>query len=297
MQNYIVDENVVEKIKEIIDNIPNDLTTLEKIRWIYMKLGQIFSYDFRIISNPEIAKNTVDMSKNYISKYETCVQISYILNNILNKIDGCKCEIVDREIEIRGHRGKEHKANAVTLETGEKFLLDLTLDLYLIQSGCQTKEFGLTTDKYSTYDIISLFECKNMDKKLGFNTNYLDYEIDDLKKEIYNKPITEQIKCVNEFLKKIKFTGYHEMKRFIDKIIFEVLKVDYKEYNLKYVKDNFIKLYTCFKITEGNETYFCLFNDKNELNIVEKEEIQEMLDSGWVTKSESLIDEINNKVL
>ena len=296
MQNFIEDVNVSQEIKKIIENIPKDLTVLEKIRWIYIRLGKIFSYDFRIISNPEISKNTVDLSNNFISKYETCVQISYILNNILNNVDGCKCDIIDREIDIRGHNGKNHKANVVTLDTGEKFLLDLTLDLYLIQSGCQTKEFGFTTDKYGTYDIISLFECKNLDKKLGFNINYLDKEIEELKGKIYNKSLPEQIQVVNEFLKKIEFSGYHEMKRFIDKILFEVLKVSYKEYNLKYVLSDSMKLYTCFKILNNNESIFCLFNDNNELNIVERVEIIKMLDEGWTTKSESLVDELNRKI-
>lgn len=296
MYNYMEDVNVLEKIIEIKNNIPENIETLEKIRWVYMMLGQVFSYDFRITANPEIAKQTVDFSKNYISKYQTCVQISEILNRILNTIPGCKSEIIDRKIEIRGHDGKNHKANAVTLETGEKYLLDLTLDLYLIQSGCQTKEFGYTTDKYSTYDIISRFECKNIDKKLGFNINYLDSELEKLDNAIAGKTMNEKIKYINEFLKNIHFAGYHEKKTFVDKLIFLILKVNYKEYNLKHIKNGAIKLYTCFKLEDDTGEYFCMFNDDNKLEIVEKNVINDMINNGWITKSETLLEELNKKV-
>ena len=144
-----------------------------------------------------------------------------------------------------------------------------------------------------------------MDKKLGFSIDYLDYEIDNFRKKIYSKPVTEQLKLLNEFLHDVKndftrnigFAGYHEMKRFIDKMLFEVLNVNYKEYNLKYIKDDSMKLYTCFKIEDGSDSYFCLFDDNGQLNLVDKNVILEMLNNGWVTKSESLIEDINNKVI
>ena len=52
-----------------------------------------------------------------------------------------------------------------------KYILDLTLDLYLIQSGCQTKSFAYETDSLNTYEIIPSTDIVNIDEKLGLIDN------------------------------------------------------------------------------------------------------------------------------
>ena len=45
----INDNDVTSKINLILANIPDNFTDIEKLRWVYLKLGQVFCYDFRLI--------------------------------------------------------------------------------------------------------------------------------------------------------------------------------------------------------------------------------------------------------
>ena len=49
-------------------------------------------------------------------------------NNVDRNITG---KVITRRGNQRGNYDVEHQANEITLSTGEKFILDLTLDLYL----------------------------------------------------------------------------------------------------------------------------------------------------------------------
>ena len=167
-------ENIVGELNLLLLNIPNNLSLIEKIRWLYIKVGKLFSYDYRIANDSNVAFKEIDFYNNYVSNYQTCLQISYLFNMMLNYIDpGIKANVIERKMDIRGRYEVEHQANEVILPSGEKYILDLTLDLYLIQSGCQTKHFDYETDASGEYDIIPLCDIKDMDKNdptLTFNT-------------------------------------------------------------------------------------------------------------------------------
>ena len=152
----------------------DNLTLLEKVRWIYIKAGELFSYDYTILDGDSVPR--VDLKEGYINSYQTCFGVSEILSMLLNHIDpGIKCNVIEREGVNRGRFEEKHRANEVIIGN-EKYILDLTLDLYLIQSGCQTKEFGFSSSPDVDYDIISLNECREMDEKMGLlkNGEYTD---------------------------------------------------------------------------------------------------------------------------
>lgn len=44
----INDSNIVSDINLILFNIPENVPTLDKVRWLYIKLGELFSYDYRV---------------------------------------------------------------------------------------------------------------------------------------------------------------------------------------------------------------------------------------------------------
>ena len=98
----IIGENIINELNLILFNVPQDINLLEKIRWLYIKTGEIFSYDYRISNNIDYATTKLDFSKNYINRYQTCTQISYIFNLMLNYIDGCDSKVIERKTETRG---------------------------------------------------------------------------------------------------------------------------------------------------------------------------------------------------
>ena len=48
-------ENVVGELNLLLLNIPDNLSLIEKIRWLYIKVGKLFSYDYRIANDSKVA--------------------------------------------------------------------------------------------------------------------------------------------------------------------------------------------------------------------------------------------------
>ena len=307
ISNNIGDNNILNDLNLILLNVPENVETLEKIRWIYIKCGELFSYDYRVAYDINYGKKEIDFSKDYIDRYQTCSQISYILNIMFNNIEGCTSRIIERKADFRGANRLEHVANEITLSTGEKYIMDLTLDLYLIQSGCQTKQFGFTTDSEGTHDIIPISKCKKMDTNLNLikNNEYTDSKIESLKNELdsFDYSIMSDKEIIEYKIKKIipiipKFYGYHESKQFIDKLFSELLHSNYKEYNLSTLdSNNNTKILTCFNIDCNSEPLWYLYDEKLGLIKTNKETLNYMLNSGWETRSQTLKEELYHKKL
>ena len=284
-------------------NDNDEYTTLEKLRWLYIKFGNLFSYDLRVLKNKEeLAKTRLTFETSEIDRYQTCVQIADIMNVIYDNVKGCHSEVITRDnINDQGD-GIKHVANAVELDTGEKIILDLTLDLYLIQSGCQTKEFGFTTDATNQYDIITLRECREMDEKLYLipDNGYTDEKIFHAK-NILNSMITKDMDSLYLFKLYIKvvqklnksFVGPHESKMFISELIGELLirqknfKCSCKEFNLAYNGDD-----ECYKFVVDENTMWYTYSGSSGLMECSANFIISMLKGAWTTNSKSLIDEL-----
>lgn len=298
----VKNDNIVSDINLILFNIPENVSTLEKVRWIYIKLGELFSYDYTVVSKPKEALKELTFEDNYISPYQTCIQISQILNIILNSLGPeCKSKIVDTQDSVRGINNSTHKANSVEFSNGEKYLLDLTLDLYLIQSGCQTKHFGFTTPN-GEYDILPLLECERIDKSFGIIKygEYTDKKINDMKSRLnsidYSSMTEDEI--LNYKLSMLntlvpKFRGSHEGKMYLNKLFIEVLKSRFKEYHLTLQRESIDELATIYKFIDTDPWY--LYTPNLGLFRTSKENIKSMLNSGWISKSNSLFDDLENK--
>ena len=91
----INDSNIVSDINLILFNIPENVPTLDKVRWLYIKLGELFSYDYRVASFPEEVSKKLTFEDNYIGSFQTCVQISQIMDIVLNSLGGeCKSKTI-----------------------------------------------------------------------------------------------------------------------------------------------------------------------------------------------------------
>jgi len=293
-------ENIVGDLNIILLNVPKNFSLIEKIRWVYKKAGMLFSYDYRVGDDISYATKDIDFEKNYVSRYQTCLQISYLFDLMLKQIDHrLETRIIKRKVDNRGHfNDLEHQANEVTLPTGEKYIFDLTLDLYLIQSGCQTKHFGFETDSLSTYDIISLNELKEIDQRLGLkDIEYRDDIIKRVSDEIKGLSIGKtdeeildiKINKINSLI--IQFNGYFEAKQYINKLFIDILKLPYKEFNLTYNHNDDLEMITCFQI--NNDKWY-IYSNKLGLVSTSLDNINNMIKHGWGTKSNTLTELLDN---
>ncbi len=292
------DENIVGDLNLLLYNIPQGIPTIEKVRWLYMKTGQLFSYDYRVAENVEITKQTPDFKNNFINRYQTCVQISYIFNIMLNFIPGVEAKVIKRRLDFRGHNnlGLNHMANEIIID-GKKYLLDLTLDLYLIQSGFQTQHFGYETNANNDYEIIPLPDCKKMDEKLGIlNPNgYKDEKEEEIIQILLRKDysgmsgkeiIDYKLQYFSELLP--QFRGHHEGKQLINKLIREIINTRYKEFNMTYENGNNDQIITCFVIANQGEETWIIYSNTSGILQTSRETIDRMLANGWKTKSNTL---------
>lgn len=293
-------ENVISELNSIMLSIPKDADLLEKIRYVYIKTGEVFSYDYYYLENQEEYK--VRFEDDYIDRYSTCSEISQVLALMISNIDreNIKCEVINRpKTIIREGEENTHIANLVTLSTGEKFILDLTLDLHLIQSGCRTMEFGYTT-MFGDEDIISLRECEKIDRKLGLIKfgEYTDEKINRISKELMNIDFSdmsfeEEIKTKIEYLNSlmVNFRSLHEGKNYIKTLFSRLLKCNYKEFNLR-GNNEMIGVY----LIPGHygEQVWYVYTLNKPLTKTSPEEIFNMLHNGWNSKSVSLDDVIED---
>lgn len=310
------DEDVLSDIKLLKENIPKELTPLEKVRWLYINIGKLFSYDYRVANDPKYGYGKKINTNEFINRYQTCVQISEILNKVFNgelddedfPIEGVESKTIKRILmESRGQYGEDHVANEVIVDSTEgkiRLMLDLTLDLYLIQSDCYTKHFGYEDDG-TGYDIISKVEDIEMDKKLGFvmdENDYTDTRINNAKELIkeYSKTfgsskdfVEYKVKLINQLTK--KFVGYNEGKLYLDMLLKKLLKEYYKEFNLYYNKEGEVNLKTVYAIISDDYEKWIMYSNRLGLVSTSQESLRNMLEGDWQTNSSSLLELVKNE--
>lgn len=300
-------EDVLDDVSLLVYNIPEELTPLEKVRWVYCQLGKLFSYDYRVAKDVNYGTSKKFVPSQFIGRYQTCIQISEVVSIIMNSIDGVKCRIIERIIpDLRFTYADHHVANEVVLYDGDKelkLLLDLTLDLYLIQSDCMTRHFGYEDDGTGTYDIIPLTDIREIDKRAGLVTEdgYTDDRINEVRNFIDVPDISDKerieyrLSLVNKFVK--RFNGYHEGKQYINMLLREILQLPYREYNLYYNEDNGINLKTVYRITSGDVEKWIVYSNRSGVISTSKEKLNEILNHGWNTNSKSLPETVKPKQL
>ena len=305
IMNKKISNNIIPSINFIMSSIPEDTTELEKIRYIYINLGKLFSYDYRIINDESVVEEPIDYLNNELDRYKTCYQITEILVILINGLlPSVKAKIVKRTIPGRKFKF-EHVACEVLLSDGTKLLLDLTLDLANIQAGLKTKEFGFSDNIEGDYDIISLLECKKMDKKLGFIVDkYTDDYIEEFNNEIRkedhsNKTMSE---FVNYKINKAKevlfkdFKGTHEAVRYIYNLLYKILLPEelrsLKQYNLTYSNSNDVNLMAIYSFDELGLYYS--YSSELGFNRISNKAIKNLLKNGWKTNSQSIYNIFGN---
>ena len=310
--------NLVGELNLILLNIPENLSPLERAWLIYNKAGHVFRYDYRIASNIELAKKEIDFLTNNIDYFQTCTQISYLLNLMLNNIEGLESRVIKRNIQLRGNFCNKVDHVAVELKdksSGKEYILDLTLDLYEIQSGMMCEHFGCSeyaniihTNTDKKYDLLSLQERIKLDNKTKINLSgiYTNNRIDECKKKVIEKYTTDfdtdifeyGIEQIKQIIYSHNFKGHQEGSLFIKRLFHEILSrvgINYKEFNLIYLNNE--QIVTLFYFDNSLDGTFLLYSTDNGIIETKKENIKNMLSYGWSTRSNSLDDLLNSKTI
>lgn len=158
----------ISKNKEYVEK--NNFTELEKIRYVYLDLGQRLSFNLNFsFGNREKQKEIYNRAKsnNFVEEdfknnNGICNSMSYMLEKILTEL-GVNIRTVTAPLD---ERYCAHTYNVVTSQDGEEYIIDLQEDLENIQSHSFTKNFGRSTEK-DKLPPITRMDIEKVDKKLG----------------------------------------------------------------------------------------------------------------------------------
>ena len=160
------------QLKKIIEQMPKDLSDIEKARYIYIELGKRISYnlnysyatDYRYIMDTYTDFYTVyGVDNKYDNKiFLICTQASQLLSELLN-MAGVRNRVVGYDPNT------EHHVDVVIEVDGKEYLLNLIQDAAYIQKGFRTRYFATQPeDKDSPkYDTIPPDELDRIDKNGG----------------------------------------------------------------------------------------------------------------------------------
>ena len=296
------DENIVGPLHYVIDTIPTNLTPLEKLRYVYISLGHLFSYDYRVIDDIRYATDKVIDMDNCVGRYQTCIQISEIMAKVLNEIDGVEAKVIERKLpNVREEYGQNHVANEVRIKNEdseyETYLFELTLDLYLIQAGCRTLHFGYESGPNGNYDIIPQVDTDDIDSRINLLSDelYTDDIIKIIKDNIsrYDMISTSSKELVDNRIKNMlplvkTFPGYYEGKQYINMIFKELLQIKYKEFNLYSRNEEITNFKTVFLLDNGDYQKWIMYSNNIGLIATDENTVRNMLETDWETNSGTL---------
>lgn len=220
----------IEQIKEYKKQNPN-ITEEKLIRYVYLDLGQRFSFDLNFsFGNTKTRKSIYDSGKTEKDLNEAmesniviCKSVSYIVEYILKKFGVNITTAVDPKDE----RKCPHMYNIVKQKEGEEYIIDLQEDMENIQSHSFTKNYGLSVDSNKP-PVIRRLDIEQMDRELGFIDDehyYADDYLYLLKSDIgYFTDFAEKVKFVleNIDIHENKNIQYAERKWHHEKILNEI---------------------------------------------------------------------------
>ncbi len=239
-------------INELVEDIKiktKDFSEIEKVRYVYLRLGSMFYFDSNFsFGNSKTRHNIyqscsprVEKLNEYLEKrIIICRSLSYILRYILREL-GIKNEMGYENIE----RKIKHTYNIVKLQDGDTIYLDLQEDLENIQFKCRPKLFisGLTRE-----------ELEKIDKKIGYISDeeyYYDEYFDLLKYNLcYFSNLQDKVYFILQNLDYYYLTkGYIEFRWFYSKSLVKLLKKEAR------------KIHILDSLNLNNENLLCVYVD------------------------------------
>ena len=304
------------KIKyiDLLKEIPEGLSELEKARWLYLKLGKTMTYDMNVFYlRDELLGKKYNQKVNirdYESSHLVCKSISEIYIDLLKEL-GIESELVEVSKDYKFN----HVGTKIKFSDGLITFADLTLDLYRIQTGMRTQNFAYTSPG-DDYDIISRKELREIDNKLGYTFKgvYLDDFIDFVSGELKNEEKVKRYlldgKESSSFAqaeiisRKINFLqkhvlpsdlGYVESRNLLLEALGKCLTNEesmyVKQYDLvRNTIDEFnVEFANCIKIDDGNQSIYYIKLPDEEMKQASEDDIEALFENGWKNKQKKKI--------
>lgn len=160
----------IENIKKYKEQNP-DISEEKLIRYVYLDLGQRFSFDLNFsFGNSETRQKIYnssrleeELNKTMESNIGICRSLSYILEYILKDL-GVN---IRTEVNESYYNKCPHIYNIIKPKEGKEYSIDLQRDLENIQSHSFTANYGLATN-YKEPPVIRRIDIEKMDRELGF---------------------------------------------------------------------------------------------------------------------------------
>lgn len=154
---------------DMLDDMPQELSDIEKLRWIYIKVCLKFSYDLEYWSKPDKAKSIFYKNiDDIIDNKVVCTTISEIFTRLSKKAGlDVKTLIVDEYGHDYGFQ-HGHALNEVNIN-GKKTYCSLIYDLEKVKFGARTLGF-MINDKEEEFaeQLISDEDLQVIDDKIGY---------------------------------------------------------------------------------------------------------------------------------
>ena len=308
--------NEKTNFSKVIDKLPQNLTEMEKARWLYIELGKHFKYNMSVfyMSEEELGKiyNEEISIDEENSNLSICKPINQIYVLLLERM-GISATVK----EFPGKYTYNHVGTVIEFpKENMTIYTDLTVDLFRIQQGLRTENFAFTSPN-GIYDILSRKELRDIDNKIGYTYLglYVDEFVDRISEEMkddetvrkyISKKGTERLHTSEKFeflLKQMPLTkmGYVEARNFLIYLISNVFKEEDKrnisQYDLYREGNNGSKEFlNCIVIRDEEPDYYIQRDGKDILKI-SKDEMENLLKNGWKNRRKKEILEREDRMM
>lgn len=209
---------------ELLKQIKEEWTTKEKVRKIYLLLGQNISYDtrFEYSNNLSLLRQIYDRDVDIDSEESTCLvcnSTNKVFKALLDRL-GIRAELVYKPSSVQRKIDIKDVALIFWDADGNKYYTNIIGDIFNCKYGLRTKYFGSTRNFYKeAQDVtqISQEELMIIDIKIGFIR--LDYN------NAFFEILAEEVKDTNRFRKFLASEGYDLRSLTRDNVL--KLKIDY----------------------------------------------------------------------
>ena len=192
------------KIAAIFDNMPSNLTDLEKAYYVYLELGKILTQSVPYLYAPNKVFSRdyyeAEIDENF---YGICRSMSELYCCILqDERIGIDCDVV-----LKRPANPESHADTILNIDGKHYMANLISDLYRIKTSKRVIRFGFKVSEavenmdcdyidpllaiYGSIDEIPTKDIERMDKKFGYS--YSDKSAPDETRGLYTEDVLMMI--------------------------------------------------------------------------------------------------------
>ena len=185
------------KFINMLDDMPEGLSDIEKLRWIYIKVCKMFSYDLEYWSKLDKSKSIFYKSIDDIKDNKVvCSTISEIFTRLSKKAGlDVKTLVVDEYGYDYGFQ-HGHALNEVNIN-GKKAYCSLIYDLEKVKFGARTLGF-MIDDKEEEFaeQLISNEDLQVIDDKIGYTIDgvYIEDIVETMQDEFAELKDNEELR-------------------------------------------------------------------------------------------------------